>query len=681
MNTGNSYFSDRVRDPARTVVICKRLMDIAIGSFGSFIFITTYPLVALIIKLESPGAAIYSQERVGINRRSPRKKVSGAIEQERKLNIGGKPFTIYKFRSMRTDAELNGPQLSKNKGDARITRIGKWLRTLHIDELPQFWNVLKGDMSFIGPRPERPHFTVQYGKQISHYGDRTLYTKPGLTGLAQIILGYDETLDSIIRKSYFDLAYSASLTNFWSWSKMEAWIFFNTFFYLIKRPNKEGDIEGPESLSRIKRLPFKDGEQTDEITKNITGVLRFNSFERNIVIGGLSPDEITRKVEMLGNFGQKNVEVTLNPDATFDLEDLGFLVNLIHKVKEADGKLSIRNSHPQVQKMLKELHIDKIINLEMIRKTMVNFLTVDVECWFHAYNLKSHITKSDWHMQTTRVVNNVERILHLLKSHNCTATFFILGWVAKYYPEVVQMIDAEGHEIGTHGYYHNLITEMTPDEFEEDLEKSLNEISKNTSQKIYGHRGSNFTITKSTLWALKIMAKYGLEYDSSIFPIGRNRYGIPNYPNRLPHKIQFQDGVSIKEYPMATLALGKKLMPIGGGGYLRLYPYRVTDRYIEQMNLKGYPAMVYFHPWELDNAQKRIKVDLLKRFQHYVNIHTTDWKLSHLMERFQFSSIRNASENKRISRIIHSNPVKISMAKGKIGINSMPLRVEEKATA
>src|SRR5689334_18855520 len=144
--------------PSPSVIVVKRLIDIVIGLAGTGAFVFFYPILAVMIKLESSGPVLYSQERVGINKRS-RKRDGGSDQEEvlpvRKSDVGGKPFEIYKFRSMRTDAEKNGPQLAAKGVDPRVTKVGWWLRALHLDELPQFWSVLRGDMSFIGPRPER----------------------------------------------------------------------------------------------------------------------------------------------------------------------------------------------------------------------------------------------------------------------------------------------------------------------------------------------------------------------------------------------------------------------------------------------------------------------------------------------------------------------------------------------
>jgi lipopolysaccharide/colanic/teichoic acid biosynthesis glycosyltransferase len=225
--------------PSPSVLVVKRLIDILIGLVGTLAFLISYPILALLIKLESPGPAIYSQERIGINKRSGRRQDewdSEAALPIRKSDVGGKPFEIYKFRSMRTDAEKDGPQFAAKGVDPRVTKVGWWLRALHLDELPQFWSVLAGDMSFIGPRPERAHFTVEFGRTIPHYRNRTLWVKPGITGLAQITLGADDGLDSVVRKTYFDYSYRSSFSHFGSWWRMEWWVLVNTVGYLLIKP-------------------------------------------------------------------------------------------------------------------------------------------------------------------------------------------------------------------------------------------------------------------------------------------------------------------------------------------------------------------------------------------------------------------------------------------------------------
>ncbi|HKP95579.1 MAG TPA: XrtA system polysaccharide deacetylase [Fibrobacteria bacterium] len=580
--------------PSSAVSALKRTLDIAVGLAGTAAFLIAYPILALLIKLESPGAALYRQSRVGLDKRAGGRRG----DSRRVTDVGGKPFTICKFRTMRSDAEKNGPQLCVKGGDPRVTRLGRILRATHLDELPQFWNVLKGEMSFIGPRPERPHFTVRYFREIPDYRERTRYVKPGITGLSQIVLGYDDSLESVKRKTHFDLAYRASLSSPATWIRMEFWVLCNTVRYLVRR--------GP--LTESACLP---------------GLAELNSENPG-----------RPRMALVRHRG------TLKPTL----------------VLAKSSEPSPERSAPAVS----------------------NFFTVDVECWFHAHNL--HVPRSAWDGSRTRVVGNVRRILGLLAAHNATATFFVLGWVAEKFPEVVRMIDIAGHEIGTHGYHHEKVTDMTRYEFEKDLDMSLNTLARYTGQKIIGHRASNFSIVESTLWALETMSRYGIEYDSSIFPVKRKRYGIPAYPNRLPHRIDLGGGASIKEIPLSVADIGGKALPISGGGYLRLYPHAVTDLYIRRQNRQGRPAMLYFHPWELDVDQQRIRTGMLESFQHYVNLDTTEWKLDKLLERHRFTSVKENLESGAVKAMLAGNPVDARLARAAAPALSGPAAAEASAS-
>jgi len=181
----------------------KRAFDIVVSLVGLAFFGMLLPVLAAVIKLDSPGPVFYSQDRVGQNRR---RRARGAEGQDRrKVQHPGRPFRIHKLRTMRNDAEASGPQWAQ-KGDARVTRVGRFLRKTRLDELPQFWNILKGDMSLIGPRPERLWFIRQLEAEVPNYHDRLL-VKPGVTGLAQVRNGYDESLDSVRRKVELDRQY------------------------------------------------------------------------------------------------------------------------------------------------------------------------------------------------------------------------------------------------------------------------------------------------------------------------------------------------------------------------------------------------------------------------------------------------------------------------------------------
>ncbi len=201
--------------------LIKRIGDIVISATMLLLLSPIMLLTAILVKLTSPGEAIFKQERVGLDQRNQAKDrrendpdVPGPPnnDERRDPNNGrreesgyGKPFTLYKFRSMQKNAEANGAQFAQ-KNDMRVTCIGNFIRKTRLDELPQLWNVLKGEMSMVGPRPERPMFIEELTEEIPNYLER-LGLKPGLTGIAQIVNGYDNDTESFRRKVAFDLLY------------------------------------------------------------------------------------------------------------------------------------------------------------------------------------------------------------------------------------------------------------------------------------------------------------------------------------------------------------------------------------------------------------------------------------------------------------------------------------------
>jgi lipopolysaccharide/colanic/teichoic acid biosynthesis glycosyltransferase len=231
---------ENVRCLPTSVRFGKRIVDI-VGAMTLLILTSPVMLVAaILVKLTSPGPVIYSQTRVGLNLRTKKKKDRreefslpvDAVDRRkpgrdrRELSNFGRPFTIYKFRSMRNDSERNGAQFAQ-KGDARVTAIGLFMRRTRIDELPQLWNILKGDMSLIGPRPERPEFMQELQKHIPNFIDR-LGLKPGLTGIAQVVNGYDNEIEGFRRKVSYDLLY---LQNCCLWNDIK--ILFRTIRVVI----------------------------------------------------------------------------------------------------------------------------------------------------------------------------------------------------------------------------------------------------------------------------------------------------------------------------------------------------------------------------------------------------------------------------------------------------------------
>lgn len=264
---------------------------------------------------------------------------------------------------------------------------------------------------------------------------------------------------------------------------------------------------------------------------------------------------------------------------------------------------------------------------------MKNALTIDLEDWFCANNLR--ITIDEWDRRDLRVVENTDRILDLLDRHSVQATFFVLGWIADRVPALVQEIEQRGHEIATHGYSHTLLTEVTPAEFEADLCRALEVTRRLVTQPLLGFRAPSFTITRKTLWALDILARHGIKYDSSIFPVRFHPdYGMPDAALSI-HRIG-----PIIEVPMSVARILGRNIPCSGGGYFRVFPYAITRFLLQQCNREGRPAVFYLHPWEVDPGQPRVKLSFSKSFRHYMNLDKTLERLDHLLDDFEFAPVR-----------------------------------------
>jgi len=272
---------------------------------------------------------------------------------------------------------------------------------------------------------------------------------------------------------------------------------------------------------------------------------------------------------------------------------------------------------------------------------VLNILTIDVEDWFHICALKNgNDDVRAWHQHESRVTNNTDRILRILKSGDTKATFFFLGWIAERYPELVLRVKREGHEIATHGYAHKLVYEQSPDEFYADLRRSIDIIEGITNTKVIGNRSPGFSITEKTTWAFDMIAKAGLKYDSTVFPASREHGGFYGAAKN-DHVIKTRLG-DIKEFPISVVKILGREAAFSGGGYLRLFPYWFIKKSIEKLNGKGEKAMVYIHPRDLDPEQPRMKMPLKRRFKSYVNISSAEPKVRFLLRDFNFVSIQEA---------------------------------------
>lgn len=266
-----------------------------------------------------------------------------------------------------------------------------------------------------------------------------------------------------------------------------------------------------------------------------------------------------------------------------------------------------------------------------------NALTVDLEDWYHGLT-RTMKTPALWHSFKPRATESTSILLDLLAEAGVKATFFILGDLAVKSPELILRIADAGHELGSHGYSHQLINRMQPQQFRDEIIKCQKIVQDSTGKAMIGFRAPQFSMSYQTPWAFEILAESGFEYDSSIFPMKTLLYGTPG-ANPLPHK-PFPD-CGIMEYPVSTIRWAGITIPVSGGVYNRFYPYWFIHWAIESLNKRSIPAILYLHPWELDLYQPRIKVSPRERLTHYGNRKTVVNKLRHLLQDFKFNTLGN----------------------------------------
>jgi polysaccharide deacetylase family protein (PEP-CTERM system associated) len=268
---------------------------------------------------------------------------------------------------------------------------------------------------------------------------------------------------------------------------------------------------------------------------------------------------------------------------------------------------------------------------------MLNALSIDVEEYFHPAEVRAPVNQ--WASLPSRVEYEVENVLELLDKHSVRATFFVLGWVAEHHPRTVRQIAAAGHEIGCHSQLHRLIYDLSPKEFRKDTERACQAIEDAAGVTPKSYRAPCFSITAKSMWALEILVEMGFMYDSSIYPIVHDRYGIPGF-GRHAQALETPSG-SILEVPVATVVLSKRhVAPVGGGGYFRLLPYRYTAAGIRRVNEEEQkPVCIYFHPWELDPDQPRLAAGVVSRARTYRGLEGMPQKLERLLTEFSFASL------------------------------------------
>lgn len=284
-----------------------------------------------------------------------------------------------------------------------------------------------------------------------------------------------------------------------------------------------------------------------------------------------------------------------------------------------------------------------------------NALSFDIEDYFHVSAFEDVIDRNRWDTFESRVERNTHKIMEVLYEANVKATFFVLGWVAERFKSLVVEIQAAGHEIASHGYSHKLIYNQSKKEFYEETKKSKYILEDIINVPVEGYRAASYSITKRSLWALEVLCNLGFVYDSSIFPIVHDRYGLAG-ARRSPHMAITQKG-QIMEFPITAVRKLGINIPVGGGGYFRLLPFAATTKLLKSVNERdNMPFVFYLHPWEFDPQQPRILGASLKsRFRHYQNIDSCGEKFTKLLNRFNFTTLRNVLENYPLDKVNYSD--------------------------
>jgi len=271
---------------------------------------------------------------------------------------------------------------------------------------------------------------------------------------------------------------------------------------------------------------------------------------------------------------------------------------------------------------------------------VLNAFTVDVEDYYQVSAFEKDLSRDKWDAMPSRVSQNTEAVLQLLDDQGVKGTFFVLGMVAEKHKRLVEQIAVEGHEVACHGYSHKLIYKQDIGEFREETLKAKSILEDIVQKPVLGYRAASYSITNKSLWALDVLVDAGFTYDSSIFPVYHDRYGIPDCAE-LPHVITSPSGGTLVEFPLSIYKIMKYKLPVSGGGYFRLYPYGFTRFALSSLNKQQKPFIFYVHPWEIDPDQPKITTNMLSRFRHYNNLSKCADRLKSLLKDFNFERIDN----------------------------------------
>jgi polysaccharide deacetylase family protein (PEP-CTERM system associated) len=268
--------------------------------------------------------------------------------------------------------------------------------------------------------------------------------------------------------------------------------------------------------------------------------------------------------------------------------------------------------------------------------------TVDVEDWYHGIPIGEGARRG----AERRLHIGVDRLLRLLETGGHRATFFFLGPVAEEHGDLVRQIHRQGHEIGCHGWSHDLVYSMTPERFREETQRAAGVLAAIIGEPITAYRAAYFSITRRSLWAFEVLASLGFRYDSSVFPVRNWRYGIPDFDPR-PQRLDTAAG-PLYELPISVRRVFGRNIPVSGGAYFRLYPYALSAANIRHAEAAGRPIVFYLHPWELDPSHPRVDFDWRARLTHYVNLDRTEPRLQRLLRDFRFGTLGDVLQHEVI---------------------------------
>lgn len=271
-----------------------------------------------------------------------------------------------------------------------------------------------------------------------------------------------------------------------------------------------------------------------------------------------------------------------------------------------------------------------------------NALSIDLEEYFQIHVLSGVIPPGSWVSLPSTVEVNTRRILALLEEKGIRATFFCLGWVAEHHTGLVKLIHSQGHEVACHGYSHQVIYRQDAATFRDDVSRAKSILEDATGEPVIGYRAPTYSITDKTLWAIETLEDLGFRYDSSIFPIYHDNYGIPGAP-RFPYVLP---NSRLVEFPISTVRIGPLNLPLSGGGYFRLIPYPLLRAGLRSLNTAAKPFVFYIHPWEINPETPRVPgMDAFSRFRTYTGMRGAFGKFTRLVEDFPFAPVREVLSN------------------------------------